>query len=151
MTLAVFGHRYWEKGAFGGLAPSKPMTFESMPLTYGNAFGGKAKTEYGELPYANNPVGKGYYFSEKNAAGQPLPNIENPSALIRKWDDRPDPAGIAPYPMQWGLRSQRAMIVDEQSGKADFAPGRGMFNKAHPALSMKQIVRRASDYTERDE
>ncbi len=42
------------------LVPGPAAEFSELPLTYENAFGGAAKTEYGELPDANNPVGKGF-------------------------------------------------------------------------------------------
>jgi hypothetical protein len=141
MVLAVFGNRFWEKNTFGNLVPSKPFSFESLPLTYKNAYGGTAKSEYGEIPFVHNPVGKGYYLKEENAVGQPLPNIEDPYNLIRQWDDKPDPAGIAPYPIQWGLRAMKAVSVDEKKEKTEFTPERGFFNKAYPQLSMRQLNR----------
>jgi hypothetical protein len=71
-----------------------------------HAFGGKIRGEYGELAWPANPAGKGYCLSEATAPGTALPNIEDPRAPIRRWDDRPDPVGVAPYPSDWFLRQR---------------------------------------------
>ncbi len=139
-TLHVFGDRVWEK-RFGSreLVPSEPIAFETMPISYQYAYGGSTKTEYGDLAYYNNPVGKGYYLKKEDAVGQPLPNIEDPKNSVKKWEDQPDPLGIAPYPFNWGLRLTKVVSVDEKTEQIDLNPENGMFDRAHPALSGKQV------------
>jgi hypothetical protein len=91
-TLAVVGDRYWRNGS-----PTEPSTFVEMPIDYAHAFGGEG--------YARNPVGKGIAACEtEHGAVVPLPNVEDPKHLVASRSDRPDPAGFAPYPLQWPQR-----------------------------------------------
>jgi len=139
LSMMVIGNRIWEKrnSKSQDLTPSEPEPFEKMPMTYKNAFGGKAKTEYGDLPFADNPLGKGYYLTKEEAENKPLPNIENPKALIKQWNEQPEPVGIAPYPSNWGLRLKR--IVSVKGDDIELLPENGIFDKAIPALSGKRL------------
>lgn len=139
--LLVIGDRVWERGR-SGLSASPPTTFLDMPLTWANAFGGKAKGPYGEVGWPANPVGKGYYLDQSAAVGQPLPNIEDPNAAIRTWTDRPDPVGVGPYPSEWYLRLRECVEFgpDEQGeAKMIVRPDKGMFDRAHPQLSGQHL------------
>ncbi|MDH4266759.1 MAG: pentapeptide repeat-containing protein, partial [Deltaproteobacteria bacterium] len=53
-----------------------------------------------------NPVGKGYQKdkTETKRKGRPLPNIEEPDALIDSPRRRPEPAGLGPLGRMWELR-----------------------------------------------
>ncbi|MBK9089863.1 MAG: DUF2169 domain-containing protein [Holophagales bacterium] len=102
-SLAVFGDRYWERGA-GGLRVTEPVPFREMPVTWTNAFGGKVRTPVGEWPNTDNPEGKGFLMDEADAEGVPLPNVEDPKALIRSPKDLPKPVGWGPYPLAGGVR-----------------------------------------------
>jgi hypothetical protein len=87
--IAVIGDRTWVRQD-GVLVPGEPRRqFVSMPLTYQNAYGGRG---------AANPLGKGFYAGEREALGQPLPNLEDPDSRIRSFADRPDPVGTGPCP-----------------------------------------------------
>ncbi len=92
--LTIVGDRTWVRRD-GTLVPGEPQQFVSMPLTYENAYGGRG---------AANPLGKGFYASEEEALGQPLPNLEDPDSRIRSFADRPDPVGTGPCP-RFGGRS----------------------------------------------
>ncbi len=137
--LLVIGDRVWERGA-DGLVPSEPQPFEELPLTWAHAFGGKAKAAYGEVPFGANPLGKGYALDEAGALGQPLPNIEDPAAPIRAWNDQPDPVGIGPYPAGWFLRQRECVELRPDDEGLVIHPDRGMFDRAHPRLSGRQIA-----------
>lgn len=139
LSMLVIGNRIWEKRNMKSedLLASEPEPFEKMPMTYKNAFGGKTQTEYGDLPYADNPIGKGYYLAQEEALDKLLPNIEDPKALIKKWDDKPEPIGIAPYPSNWGLRLKK--IVSVKGDEIELVPENGIFDKAIPALSGKRL------------
>ncbi|MCL4807031.1 MAG: DUF2169 domain-containing protein, partial [Thermoanaerobaculia bacterium] len=102
-SLAVFGDRRWERGA-GGLRPSEPVPFREMPVTWTNAFGGKVRTPVGEWPNTDNPEGKGFLMDGADAEGAPLPNVEDPKALVRSPQDLPRPVGWGPYPLAGGVR-----------------------------------------------
>ena len=59
-TLYVVGERFWK-----GSAPSEPVPFTEMPITWERAFGGEG--------YAQNPVGKGARARLDAARRDPLP------------------------------------------------------------------------------
>ncbi len=140
VALNVFGDRVWEKPFGGGnLVPSPPKPFVRMPVTYRRAFGGNARTDYGDLPYHKNPEGVGYYFKPEDALGQPLPNIEASSLPVKEWSDYPEPGGLCPYPTAWGMRLLTICSYDPKTGLKIY-PDRGMFDRAHPWLSGKPLI-----------
>jgi hypothetical protein len=102
-SLAVFGDRRWTR-ATGGLRMTEPRPFHEMPIVWENAFGGKLTTPVGDWPNTDNPVGKGFFLDEADGDGVPLPNVEDPRALIRSPKDLPKPVGWAPYPISGGVR-----------------------------------------------
>jgi hypothetical protein len=140
VQLDVFGDRVWE-GLAAALIPSSPVPFKRMPLTWARAFGGSAQGEYGPIPHYKNPEGRGYYLSPAEAKGQPLPNVERAGVVpIKAWDDRPDPAGLGPYPSGWGLRTEKTIKVDREAEKVDVDFEGGYFDRAHPDLSGKRVT-----------
>lgn len=116
--LSVSGDRCWVRGV-NGLRPTEPLRFDSIPLSFSRAFGGKVTIDPGvdpqsglphpggELRYPWNGDGIGFYMDERSATGGLLPNIEEPSQRIERWDDRPEPAGFSPCPLHMGLRMPR--------------------------------------------
>lgn len=97
--IAVICDRTWVRQD-GALVPGEPRQFVSMPLIYRNAYGGRR---------AANPLGKGFYASEREALGQPLPNLEDPDSRIRSFADRPDAVGTGPCPQRGGRSN---LIID---------------------------------------
>ncbi len=85
---AVIGDRRWD-GV--GVTSPEPMR-GPVPLRYERAFGG--------LGYAANPVGRGH-----GPGARLLPNLEDPSALIRDPSDRPAPWCPAPVASTWAPRA----------------------------------------------
>lgn len=104
-TLRVYGRRVWTERPFSPI--SDPVPFESMPITYENAFGGPE--------YARNPVGKGFKTAE-------LPTIEDPAALITSRRDAPEPAGFGPLSPNWPQRSKKVGTEYGKSWKKTRAP-----------------------------
>jgi hypothetical protein len=139
VALDIFGDRVWES-VLGSLAPSAAEPFVRKPVTYANAYGGAAVGEYGPVPSHNNPGGKGYILRQRDAAGTPLPNVESPSQRIKSWSDRPDPVGVGPYPVTWGLRATRCFRFDPEAKKLSIHPEEGLFDKAHPNLSGQEVT-----------
>jgi hypothetical protein len=111
-TALVFGERWWRRGPTG-MQPSAAKPFIRLPLVYENAFGGRfdgmPESDYGASDH--NPVGRGLH---PEAINQPLPNIENPSALIERLDDRPLPQGFGPIARYWRPRRDLAGTYDEE-------------------------------------
>jgi hypothetical protein len=114
--IAVFGDRRWERAFGGDLVPSNPALFDALPLSFDRAYGGKFEMPPGPdrmtglphpggtMAYPKNPQGRGFYMDAASAEGELLPNIELPEQLIRKWDERPEPAGFSPCPELVTLR-----------------------------------------------
>ena len=108
--LIVFGDRVWRHGR-----PGEPKPFSAMPLTYRRAFGGPDLSEPAHEVrswYEANPVGVGFSSRASALDGQPVPNIEYPTALIRTASDRPAPAGFGPLMAHWPARRRYAGTYD---------------------------------------
>ena len=114
-TVTVWGDRVWNRGS-NGLVPSKPRPFTEMPLTLERAFGGKDEWDELQVPFPDNPVGRGFYLDEASAVGRPLPNIEDPAAPVRSWDDRPEPVGVGMCGMGFGPKLRRAVRFSDSLG-----------------------------------
>ena len=115
-TLRVFGDRIWKRGLLGNLSISRPIPFESVPITFERAFGGwdrSANKEQNHRVDFRNPIGTGFSLSKKNCEGMRLPNIEYPHRLIKSWRDRPNPAGFNVVDLAWSPRKEYAGTYDE--------------------------------------
>jgi len=117
-VLRVFGDRYWEKTSTGwNMTP--PVPFESMPLVYEYAYGGKSPAPENDESSdfdTRNPVGKGYVSKKIPATLKriPLPNIELPDQLISKIKHQPTPAGFGAIARNWQPRSSLLGTYDKQ-------------------------------------
>jgi hypothetical protein len=126
-AVTVFGDRVWESGVFGAHM-SSPKPFDSMPLVWERAFGGgdAAATERRqEAVDERNPVGRGFRSpARKEIDGLPLPNLEDPAALVESPKDRPAPVAFAPVCPHWQPRRGWAGTYDEawQATRSPFLP-----------------------------
>jgi hypothetical protein len=132
----VFGDRYWMKSLVGP-AITSPEPFESLPLIYERAFGGRDAS--GRLE-PRNPIGKGFCSSRSLLDdGAPLPNLEDPAKLIASLNDRPAPVGFGFVSPGWQPRAGFAGTYDD-SWTADRMPllpkdfKRRFFNAASAGL-----------------
>jgi hypothetical protein len=128
--LRVCGDRRWSVGAAGQLVPGVARPFEGIRLGFDRAFGGaydvapgidpktKLPDPGGPVRFQLNPIGVGFYRDARHAEGRPLPNIEDHDEPIRRWDDRPTPAGVSPCPDHHALR---LLGCDSGASDADFA------------------------------
>ena len=129
-TVRVVGDRVWQTdGVTYGTTPPAP--FETMPLTWERAFGGRDESDRGPREESRNPVGTGYRASDgqRPVDGTPLPNLEDPRDPIASWKHRPRPVCFAPIAPQWEPRRSCAGTYDEEWQKqrapylpADFDP-----------------------------
>ena len=121
-VLRVFGNRYWNNGY---ISPAE--SFESLSLSYENAFGGQHLVD-GKIKSLErrNPVGKGYRGKQTRTEmhGQELPNIEDPKQLIQDISHRPEPAGFGCRAPHWMPRANLGGTYDEhwQSQRAPYLP-----------------------------
>lgn len=134
-AVAVIGDRWWQKRWPGHIA-TEPVPFESMPITWSRAFGGYARVGDGEVPCADNMLGKGYVLDPSHAAGVELPNIEDPALLIREPTDHPRPVSLCPLPLGTSYMAEALEDVEED--------GRGVtkeiYNVAIPAHRLPRYV-----------
>jgi hypothetical protein len=139
--INVFGDRTWiRKGEGEPLVPSDPAPFSCMPLVWERAFGGKALVDAGEMPFAANPTGRGFYIEETEAEGRPLPNLEDPEHPLRTWQDQPEPCGPGPYPKEWSLRAHRAAEFNMEGPVPRLVKLKpAYFNNANPYLVLKPV------------
>ncbi|MBK6512730.1 MAG: DUF2169 domain-containing protein [Polyangiaceae bacterium] len=96
--LFVFGDR-----RFTLIGPGEPQMFTKMPVDYAHAFGGEK--------YPHNPIGKGLTTvkDETGAELHPLPNVEDPKALVTSKGDRPTPASFAAWDLTWPVHFEKKM------------------------------------------
>jgi len=125
-NVLVFGTRVWRAGV-GDLTPTSPLPFDRVAMTWELAYGGSiwrkgsliklAGGEEAIVPghdeaCALNFEGIGFYPERADAVDQPLPQLEDPAALIASYRDRPDPVCLAPYPLHGGLRA-RSLVKED--------------------------------------
>ena len=116
-AVRVVGDRYWIK-SLGVISMTGPKSFDKIPLTYENAFGGWDRSHIDPQQHTfdpRNPVGTG--FRDKNGRfeeGIKLPNIEDPRYLIKAYGDTPPPAGFGFISPNWQPRAAFAGTYDEK-------------------------------------
>ena len=146
-VVRVFGDRVWKHGMLG-TSISPPESFSAMPLVYERAFGGVHVTDDGTVDAAvQNPVGRGFTGPRtgKELVGQPLPNLEDPGALIAAPKDRPTPASFGFIAPTWEPRRGFAGTYDEawEKSRAPFLPDDfdpRYLNAAHPDLAFDRFL-----------
>jgi hypothetical protein len=110
----VFGDRVWKSGA-AGTSVAWLTPFVQMPLVWERAYGGADETDKGPTTDPRNPVGVGFRApnSVRPLTGLPLPNVEDPSALISSWKDAPAPTGFGAVGAHWMPRRSYAGTYDD--------------------------------------
>jgi hypothetical protein len=114
--VVAHGPRVWRPGR-GGLVPGAPEPVREVPLTLAHAYGGSDLWDGLAVPYVDNPEGKGFYLEEARARGGALPELEDPDAPIRAWDDRPEPVGTGVCQQHFGPRVRRGIELDDDGGQ----------------------------------
>ncbi len=106
-NLLVFGDRYWLDNRI-----TAPQPFDTMPVTWANAFGGQG--------FEENPEGKGIGREWVNGVWTTrLPNIESPTARIGEVGHRPAPAGLGPVMINRPRRYQHVGSFSDTWMKTD--------------------------------
>jgi hypothetical protein len=115
-TFAVTGNRVW-RGGMVGVSASTPEPFESMPISYNNAFGGvdERKGDPSSIKtYLQNPIGRGYSHYKKDLDGKPLPNTEEIGKPIEDPNGRYRPMSFGPIGRNWQPRVHFAGTYDQK-------------------------------------
>jgi hypothetical protein len=142
-TVRVFGDRRWHIGMLT-TSVTKPEPFESVPIVYERAYGGRhieAEKQI-ELAEERNPVGCGFRGKRNllDAVGQSVPNVEDPDKPITKYGAKAPPAGFGFIAPHWLPRREFAGTYDEQweKSRAPYLPEdfqSRFFNAAHTDLT----------------
>jgi hypothetical protein len=111
----IVGDRVWESDGISYRATT-PEPFETMPLIWERAFGGRDATDKGPREDSRNPAGAGFRASDGQTPveGAALPNIENPRDPVSSWKHHPAPVCFAPIAANWEPRRSYAGTYDEQ-------------------------------------
>lgn len=130
-VVRVFGNRKVQLKTMG-FDFTEPEPFDSMPLHYGLAYGGRHKKADGqELQYPRNPVGKGFVVSPEpiDLANLVLPNLENPAQLLlpqdlalkslERWRAAPEPWALGYTSRNFHPRVTLAGLQPDQSVEAE--------------------------------
>lgn len=155
-TLSVWGDRRWEgRGtADDPRRISEARPFTRLPLTWARAFGGSTGVLVDvdspvRVSDYRNPAGRGHdptaaalQLGESLGAPKgyprwvqerPLPNLEDPRAPIRRWEDAPDPYCWATLPLDSGLHARRLMhLPDDPAGGEPPRIAPEATHRAHP-------------------
>jgi hypothetical protein len=114
----VVGDRHWTVG-IGGIAPSRPKPFTSLPITYDRAFGG-ANEPSSEGPalrnaYAPNPVGVGYFkrARDEDVLAKPVPNTQEVNDPVSSPKGRYRPMSFGPIGRNFESRIPLAGTYDQ--------------------------------------
>lgn len=112
--LRVTGPRQWRHGVTGW-ALSDPEPAVRVPLAYELAYGGVAEGGGAAVPYAQNPVGRGYFLPKYAARRRPVPGpqIEDPREPVVKAGAAYAPQGVGPLGRGWQPRVALAGTFDE--------------------------------------
>lgn len=139
-VVRVVGERVWFK-SMGRVAATKPLPFDTLPLTWERAFGGWDRTDAAKPAFEpRNPVGTGFRASPRHfEEGLKLPNLEDPAEPLREFGQKVTPVGFGFTSPHWQPRARYAGTYDEAWNKTrkpllprDF--DRRFFNAAAPGL-----------------
>jgi len=109
-SLYAIGERRWVRGV-----ATDPEPFTELPLGWDKSFGGDG--------FVHNPLGKGALPIEQDGAMvHPLPQLEDPKALVKSPNDKPRPAGFGPLDSSWPTRHGKLGTYDAKWLETDF-PG----------------------------
>jgi hypothetical protein len=141
-VLRVTGDRVWVH-SLGSTAPTRPLPFDRMPLSYERAFGGWDRSSPDPARHtfeARNPIGVGFRGPNSEfEEGVALPNLEDPESPIEAYGQVIAPAGVGFLAPHWQPRASFAGTYDEAWSRTrmpllprDF--DRRFFNAASPGL-----------------
>jgi len=114
----VVGDRRWIS-TWRGMSSTKPVPFETMPVSYDRAYGG-ADSREGKpdkiKTYISNPIGVGYYplSRGKELDGKPLANTEEPRQPARSRTGKYRPMSLGPMSRNFAERVKHAGTYDQR-------------------------------------
>jgi hypothetical protein len=117
-SFNVVGARAWVNDPFGWRS-TRPVPFVRMPISYGNAFGGRDVTDPDEKNhrwYPENHAGIGFHSNlyPPLVEGRPLPNTEEIGKPVEKPDGKYRPMAFGPIGRAWEPRYRLAGTYDQK-------------------------------------
>ena len=116
-TFEVVGDRVWRRDLLS-VAPTSPVPFVEMPISYDRAFGGTDTSH--EDPrrhdaWMENPVGCGFHVNHAKEAidGEPLPNTEEVGVAVTDPKGKYRPMSFGPIGRGWRPRARYAGTYDQ--------------------------------------
>ncbi len=116
-AFAVWGNRTW-RSAVVGYAPSEPVPFSRLPISYDNAFGGtdaRMRDPAQVRSYLPNPIGRGWHHHiyPELVAGAPVSNTEEINDPVRDPGGKYRPMAFGPIGRGWPSRIRHAGTYDQ--------------------------------------
>lgn len=116
-SFTVVGARAWVNDPFGWKS-TRPIPFVKMPISYGNAFGGRDVSDPDEKKhkwYGTNHAGIGFHANlyPPIVEGKPLPNTEEIGKPVEKPDGKYRPMAFGPIGRAWEPRYKLAGTYDQ--------------------------------------
>lgn len=137
-SIVVHGDRRWERDLVGGITPTPPLPFATMPIVYERAWGGYDQGDPDPKQHKLDPrntVGTGVFIRPANRIGKLLPNLEPMSggaetpigfgALCSFWKPRTDYQGT--YDAAWFEKRKPLLPVDYDAQWLQCAPADQQF------------------------
>jgi hypothetical protein len=117
-SFNVVGNRAWVNDPFGWKS-TRPVPFLKMPISYGNAFGGRDVTDPDEKKhrwYGANHAGVGFHSNlyPPLVEGKSLPNTEEIGKPVEKPDGKYRPMAFGPIGRAWDPRVKLAGTYDQK-------------------------------------
>jgi hypothetical protein len=117
-SFNVVGNRAWVKDVFAWRA-TRPVPFVKMPISYGNAFGGRDLSDPDEKNhhwYGPNHAGVGFHSNlyPPLVEGRPLPSTEEIGKPVEKPDGKYRPMAFGPIGRAWEPRYKLAGTYDQK-------------------------------------
>jgi hypothetical protein len=150
VRAVAVGPRVYCRGLAGRVVPSAPRPFRRIPMAWEQAFGGCTERPWtthrvdGEdvmVPghvahFPHNPSGTGFYDSDEDAVGKPLPLLEDPDDRIGSASDWPRPRCFAPYPIEGAMRADLVLRGGTEVLRDDLVR---LATRAMPALTFDAL------------
>ncbi len=117
-VVRVVGNRRWQRN-LGVWQAGDPEPFSEMPLVWERSFGGRDESHDNPDKHSfedRNPVGTGFAArrSGDRLDGLALPNLEDPKQPIKRWKDKPPPAGFGFIDRHWQPRAGYGGTYDDK-------------------------------------
>ena len=116
-AFAVWGDRVWRRSGIG-YAPTEPLPFQRLPISYDKAFGGtdtRMRDPAQVRSYLPNPIGRGwhYHIYPELVRDTPVSNTDAIDDPVRDPGGKYQPMAFGPLGRGWPSRIKHAGTYDQ--------------------------------------